>query len=71
MMDINGIASMVYRLFDKNTSNTNKGTGINSNAVYENNCPWEIAMPKLAKELHKPFITKRRFSVYLVISNIN
>ena len=49
---------MVYKVFDKNTaslagkpaSNTSKGTGINSDVVFENK--------ELAKELHKPIIRK-------------
>ena len=45
-----GLGSMVYKFFDKNSSNTNKGTGINSDVVSESE--------ELAKELHKPLIKK-------------
>ena len=40
---------MVYKLFDK-MSATHKGTGINSDAVSNNQ--------QLAKEMHKPIIRK-------------
>ena len=43
---------MVYKVFDKKTSNKNKETGINSDAVFENK--------QLAKKLHKPIIRKSR-----------
>ena len=42
--------SMVYNFFDKKTSITNKGTGINLDIVFENK--------KLPKKLHKPIIKK-------------
>ena len=45
-----GLGSMVYKFFDKNSSNTNKGTGINSDVVSESE--------ELANELHKPLIKK-------------
>ena len=34
--DQRGFASIVYKFFDKKTSNTNRGTGINSDIVSEN-----------------------------------
>ena len=51
-----GFASMVYNFFDKKTSNTNKGTGIDS----ENK--------ELAKEIHKPIIRKfgKRYAIWLI-----
>ena len=47
-----GLGSMVYKVFDKKTSNRNKETGINSDVVFENK--------QLAKKLHKPIIRKSR-----------
>ena len=53
-----GLASMVYKFFDKKAFNTNKETGINSDAVFENKRPLDLAMQQLAKELLKPIIRK-------------
>ena len=53
-----GLASMVYKFFDKKTSNINKGTGINSDVVSEYTHPLDLATRKLEEELHKPMIRK-------------
>ena len=45
-----GLASMVYKFFDKKTPNKNKGTKINLDVVSENK--------QLHKELHKLIIKK-------------
>ena len=45
---------MVYKFFDKKTSNTNEVTRINS----ENKCRRDLATRQLAKELHEPIIKK-------------
>ena len=45
-----GLSSIVYKRFDKKTSNTNKGSVINSDIVFENK--------QLPKELQKPIIKK-------------
>ena len=45
-----GLASMVYKFFDKKTPNKNKGTKINLDVVSENK--------QLPKELHKLIIKK-------------
>ena len=44
------LASVVYTVFDKKTSDTNRGTGINSGIVSENK--------ELAKQLLKPIVRK-------------
>ena len=43
---------MVYKFFDKKST----GSGFNMHA--KNECPLDLAMQKLAKELHKPIIKK-------------
>ena len=43
---------MVYKFFNK----TSVGSGFNMHA--NNECPLDLAMQKLAKELHKPIIKK-------------
>ena len=60
-----GLASMVHKFFDNNTSNTNKVTVINSVVVSENK--------ELAKELHKPIARKlEKQNVYSsFIENVN
>ena len=45
-----GLALIVYKILDEKTSNTSKGTGINSGVVSRNKKPVE--------ELHKPIIKK-------------
>ena len=52
------LASMVYKLFDKKTSNTSKGTGINSDVVTENKHSLDLATRQLEEELHKQMIRK-------------
>ena len=43
---------------DKSTSNTNKGTWINSEVASEDKHHCDLPTRKLAKELHKPVIRK-------------
>ena len=43
---------------DKSTSNTNKGTWINSDVASEDKHHCDLPTRKLAKELHKPVIRK-------------
>ena len=43
---------MVYKFFDKKST----GSGFNMHA--NNECPLDLAMQKLATELHKPIIKK-------------
>ena len=45
-----GRASKIYKFFDRQSSTTRKGTGINSDVVSENQ--------RLAQKLHKPVIIK-------------
>ena len=50
-----GLASMVYKCFDKKSA----GSGVNTDAnnkIKQNQCPLDLATQQLAKELHKPII---------------
>ena len=52
-----GIASMVYKFFDKNS----KGSGVNTHAnnkIKQNQRTLHLATHQLAEELHKPIIKK-------------
>ena len=54
-----GLASMVYKLFDKNST----GSGVNTDA--NNEGPLDLATQTLAEELHKPIIRKfKKRTVY-------
>ena len=54
-----GLASMVYKLFDKNST----GSGVNTHA--NNEGPLDLATQTLAEELHKPIIRKfKKRTVY-------
>ena len=58
-MDINANLPQWFKNFlDKSTSNTNKGTGINSDVGSKEKLHCDLATRKLAKELHKPVIRK-------------
>ena len=47
-----GLASMVYRFFDKKSA----GSGVNTHV--NNERPLDLATQKLTEELHKPIIKK-------------
>ena len=48
-----GLASMVYKFIDKKSA----GSGVNTHI--NNERPLDLAMQKLAEEMHKPIIKKR------------
>ena len=51
-----GLASMVYKFFDKKSA----GSGVNTHANKSsfNDCPLDLTMQKLAEEIQKPIIRK-------------
>ena len=59
-----GLASMVYKFFDKKStlltdkSVSGSGNNNNNNNIKQNPHPWDLAALQLAKELHKPIIRK-------------
>ena len=59
-----GIASMVYKFFDKKSA----GSGVNvhaNNKIKQNQRPLDLAKHQLAEELHKPIIKKiKKRTVY-------
>ena len=56
-----GLASVVYTFFDKKTSNTNKGTGINS----ENKYPKGLAMQTISKRMIRKFEKQKVHSSFI------
>ena len=61
-----GIASMVYKYFDKkstgsginNNNNNDNNNNNNNNEIKQNQRPLDLAVLQLAEELHKPIIRK-------------
>ena len=57
-----GLASMVYKFFDKKSTGSgivnNNNNNNNNNHIIQNQRPLDLAVLQLAKELHKPIIRK-------------
>ena len=59
-----GIASMVYKFFDKNS----KGSGVNTHAnnkIKQNQRTLHLATHQLAEQLHKPIIKKLKKEMFI------